>query len=89
MATDCTDKVKPPGEDLSNKVSSMAKVQGGGYGGGRGSGDGTTNNASDESRRLALKALAEDGGCQCREQLANESNDSPEPPEPPDGPTQR
>ena len=46
-------------------VKGHAKVQGGGYGGGRGSSDGTTNNTSGESRRLVLKALAEDEACQC------------------------
>ena len=60
MATNCADKAKPLGKALSNKASSMAKVQGGGYGGGRGSDDSMTNSASGKSRRLALKALAED-----------------------------
>ena len=47
------------------------------------------NDASGESQRLALKALADDGGCQCRERPANESNDSPEPLKPPDDPAPR
>ena len=90
MPTDRADEAKPLGDGPSSVVKVRgAKVQGGGYGGGRGSSDSTTNNASDESRRLALKALAEDGVCQCQEQLANESKDSPEPPEPPDNPMQR
>ena len=82
------------GRGRNDGPSSMAKVQGpevqgGGYGGGRGSGDGTTNDASDESRRLALKALVADGVRQCRERPANESSDSPEPPKPPDDPAPR
>ena len=51
--------------------------------------DGTTNDASDESWRLALKALAEDGGRQCRGWPANESSDSSEPLKPPDNPAPR
>ena len=50
VATDCADEAKPAGEDLSDKASGMAEVQGGGYESGRGSGDGMTNDASDESR---------------------------------------
>jgi hypothetical protein len=65
------------------------KVQGGGYKGGQGSSDSAANDASGESRRIALKALAEDEVCQRREQLANESNDSSEPPKPPDDPAKR
>ena len=45
--------------------------------------------ASGESQRLALKALAEDEACQRRERLTNESDDLPEPPKPPDDPAQR
>ena len=46
VATDCADEAKLPGEDLSDKASGMAKVQGGGYGGGRGSGQ-PANESSD------------------------------------------
>ena len=65
VATDCADEAKPLGEDLSDKASSSAKVQGGAYGDGRGSSDSTTNDASNEPRQLVLKALTEDGGRQC------------------------
>ena len=90
MPTNRADEAKPLGNGPSGVAKVRgAKVQGGGYGGGRGSGDGTANDASDESRRLALKALAEDRGCQCRERPTNESSDSPEPPKPPDDPAPR
>jgi hypothetical protein len=62
MPTDRADEAKPLGDDLNG---TMAKVQGGGCRGGRGSGDSATNDASGESRRIALKALAEDRRRQC------------------------
>jgi hypothetical protein len=86
MPTDRADEAKPLGDDPNG---TMAKVQGGGCRGGRGSGNSATNDASGESQRIALKALAEDGRRQCQERLANESSDSPEPPKPPDEPAQR
>ena len=90
MPTDRADEAKLLGDNPSGMAKVRgAKVQGGGYESGRGSDNGMTNSASDESQRLTLNALAEDGGCQHRERLTNESKDSPEPPEPPDNPTQR
>jgi hypothetical protein len=65
------------------------QVQGSGCDSGQGSGNSTMNDASGKSQRIALKVLAEDGQCQHRERLANESKDSPELPEPPDDATQR
>ena len=70
-------------------VEGRREVQGGGKEVGRGSGDSAANDASGESRRLVLKALAEDESCQRPERLTNESNDSPEPPKPPDKPALR
>ena len=56
--------VEGRGGSGTGNVEGHGEVQGGGYESGRGSGDGTTNDASDESRQLTLKALAEDGGRQ-------------------------
>ena len=95
MSKDCTDATVELRSDADARtdrgdVEGRRQVQGGAENdGGRGSDDSTTNDASDESRRFVLKALAEDKACQRRDRLANESNDLPEPPKPPDDPAQR
>jgi hypothetical protein len=89
-SVDCANATVESGGDADSQAETgEVKGHGGGYRGGRGSGDGTTNDASAESRRLMLKALATDRARQRRERLANESDNSPEPPEPPDDPAQR
>ena len=74
------------GGSAPGDVEGQREVQGGGYRGGRGSDDSAMNDASGESRQLALRTLTTDESRQRPKRLENESYNSPEPLKPPDKP---